>query len=451
MQPRYIFVNGVMQINPAYQADGTQAAPQAAPVQNPALAIVSSPAHIADAMQAQQAATGAPMVVAPTTVQSMQMMQDPAFLARFNAPQPLDGSVMLDGLTNIFSRYEIPVGMMHKLMALSQFHLNFMIDDSGSMASETDAPIKEATKYIRDRYDRDGHRARHNKNMTRWEEAQDRLHVIIDMLQYVPVLSIKIHFLNNPLVLTLQQQGHMPADFVAEAHKAVLGAFDQFKQGGTPIYGKLKQAFECAEPNTMHYLFTDGEPSDASPEEVTELMVKRRHPELHPLTLVTCTNSNEADWMKDAEAKAKYASEIDDYRAEKKEVQSKQGKTFPFSRGFWLICQLVAAINPYDLDALDEKYPMTKKTMNELMGRVLTPEEYNYYFTHHPRRDKFMPKFAQFAREDIIAYQIIKPERNVHHMQWMSMYAAQPAQAPAAVPAPSQPMQPRGPGSYGQY
>lgn len=57
-----------------------------------------------------------------------------------------------------------------------------------------------------------------------------------------------------------------------------------------------------------------------------------------------------------------------------------QGKAFPFSFGFWLIGAICAAFNPHDLDALDESAPMTKQTLDNLMGYQMSPQEYQYYF-----------------------------------------------------------------------
>jgi hypothetical protein len=37
-----------------------------------------------------------------------------------------------------------------------------------------------------------------------------------------------------------------------------------------------------------------------------------------------------------------------------------QGEAIPYSFGFYLVCHLVAALNPTDLDALDESVPFTK-------------------------------------------------------------------------------------------
>ena len=54
--------------------------------------------------------------------------------------------------------------------------------------------------------------------MTRWEEAQDRLHVLMDLLAYVPTQQIRLSFLNHPDIICLQRQGRSPLDFKNYAH-----------------------------------------------------------------------------------------------------------------------------------------------------------------------------------------------------------------------------------------
>ena len=57
-----------------------------------------------------------------------------------------------------------------------------------------------------------------------------------------------------------------------------------------------------------------------------------------------------------------------------------QGVALPYSKGFHLICQLVAAMNPEDLDAMDESIPFTKFTLDNLLGVVHNEQTYKHYF-----------------------------------------------------------------------
>jgi len=65
---------------------------------------------------------------------------------------------------------------------------------------------------------------------------------------------------------------------------------------------------------------------------------------------------------------------------EAREVLRDQGEALPFSKGFHLICQLVAAMNPDDLDAMDESVPFTKFTLDNLLGVVSNDKSYQHYF-----------------------------------------------------------------------
>lgn len=116
-------------------------------------------------------------------------------------------------------------------------------------------------------------------------------------------------------------------------------------------------------------LFT-GQPSDKPIEMVANLIKFRQNPAANPVTLLSCSDEDgEVEWMKVIEEEAPFCSELDDYVAEKAEVLADQGSAFPFTKGMWIISMLVGAINPYDLDAMDENLPFTKATLDDLLGR----------------------------------------------------------------------------------
>lgn len=73
--------------------------------------------------------------------------------------------------------------------------------------------------------------------------------------------------------------------------------------GGTPTLQTLRNGFEEAshhEEPTLHYLFTDGVPSDSTVDNLKSFIKNRAHPEKNPLTLISCTNEDsECEWMKE--------------------------------------------------------------------------------------------------------------------------------------------------------
>jgi len=85
---------------------------------------------------------------------------------------------------------------------------------------------------------------------------------------------------------------------------------------------------------------------------------------------------------------APYCSESDDFDDEAREVYKDQGAALPYSKGFHIICQLVAAMSPDDLDAMDESIPFTKFTMDNLLGVVSNEASYKHYFENFQKAQK---------------------------------------------------------------
>lgn len=252
---------------------------------------------------------------------------------------------------------------------------------------------------------------------------EDRLHIFIEMLAYIPSGPITLTFLNRKDIVVLDRASKTPEQFAEYAHEKISALFISPPAGRTPMLQNLTQMFAQSSGKTMHYVLTDGEPSDATAKQVAKLVLDRQNPQDNPLTFLSCTNQDsEAQWMKDIEEVAPFTAELDDFGDEKVEVMNDQGPTFPYSKGFWLLSNLVAAINPDDLDALDESVPFTKCTMETLMGRALSQQEYDAYFGQHPAIDmevqldpnsllaKYRAQFAQhyqqFCRTDIVSGQI---------------------------------------------
>ena len=63
----------------------------------------------------------------------------------------------------------------------------------------------------------------------------------------------------------------------------------------------------------------------------------------------------------DIEEVAPYCSEFDDFENEVKEIRADHGHFLPYTPVIHLALQLVAAMFPNDLDALDESVPLTKR------------------------------------------------------------------------------------------
>jgi hypothetical protein len=149
--------------------------------------------------------------------------------------------------------------------------------------------------------------------------------------------------------------------------------------------------------------------------------------------------------MKDCEEVAPYCSESDDFDDERREVVGDQGVALPYTRGFWLVCQLVAAMNPDDLDAMDESVPFTKTTLDNLLGHVSSLESYRYYWDNflqaqasrtvsrengHPSPTDVLKKRQRWNYEDFVRAPLARdiPQVQQFHQQMMQLTSS--SQAP---------------------
>jgi hypothetical protein len=253
-------------------------------------------------------------------------------------------------------------------MFLSEFHiLEFIIDDSGSMQCTTDTndPVTR-------------------KPLTRWQEAQMRLKEMIEILAYVPFNCIVIEFLNRRDQIVLTRQRRTPMDFMFDAIAQIESVFARGPAGTTPALEKLQASLHRGQGKSIaRYFFGDGVPNggERAQREIVTILKNRQDPAANPITFISCTNEDDqVEWMKDAEEIVPYCSESDDFKDESVEVLRDQGAALPYTKGFHLICMLVAAMNPDDLDAMDESVPFTKYTLDNLLGIEHEAPSYRYYF-----------------------------------------------------------------------
>jgi hypothetical protein len=257
---------------------------------------------------------------------------------------------------------------LKQLMMLSDYQaLEFIIDDSGSMQCAT---------YKKDPVT--------HQTMSRWKEAQLRLKEMIEILAYVPFGQIVVEFLNRRDHITLTRQGRAPAVFMQDAYNQIDAVFARGPVGTTPALEKIQQSLIRGQGMSIaRYFFGDGMPNGGvlAQKEILKILRHRQDPAGNPITFISCTDEDDqVEWMKDAEEVCPYCSESDDFEAESLEVMRNQGVALPYTKGFHLICTLVAAMSPNDLDAMDESVPFTKNTLDNLLGIQHPEESYRYYF-----------------------------------------------------------------------
>ncbi|CAJ1960078.1 unnamed protein product [Cylindrotheca closterium] len=340
--------------------------PSKRPRSSISLPIVSKMADhekINDVIAAREKTNG--IRLAESSAAAMEMIKEDSEISENIGMTP---DTMLNELGAVLSKYEVPMGLMNKLMMLSEFEvLKFMIDDAGSMAL-CDSNMRGSIK----------------APLSRWNEAQGRLKELLEILAYVPFHQITIEFLNRSTTISLERNGRNPAAFLADAIAQVDEEFAKPPAGTSLFLERLTQSLtESPGIKIARWYFGDGKPQggDTAQEQIVNLVMNRDNPAGNPITFVSCTNvDDDVEWMKDLEEIAPFCSEYDDYQTEAGEVLRDQGMAMPYSKGFHLVGTLVAAINPDDLDAMDESVPFTKTTLDNLLGIQHTEEMYRHYF-----------------------------------------------------------------------
>jgi len=367
-QPKkYVKINGIMKLNPEYKRwkdaqsgpSNTPPVPVAAAVSANALPVVSSMEDYAEMND-----NIGEIPLAESTNATIEMIQEPEIAAEAG----MEADEMIDKLGELLAKYEIPIGLLNKLMMFSEFEsLEFIIDDSGSMTLQTDSFDPQT-----------------RRPYTRWAEAQMRLKEMIEVIAFVPFQQLGIEFLNRRDRINIVRGNQSPETVKNEAFSQIDAIFRRGPSGSTPAYEKLQESLLRGQGrNIVRWFFGDGVPNGGTHaiQKIIHALKTRPVPEQNPITFISCTNEDEAvEWMKDAEEVAPYCSESDDYSDEAQEVKRDQGIALPYTKGFHLICQLVAAMNPDDLDAMDESIPFTKWSLDNLLGIVHNEESYRHYF-----------------------------------------------------------------------
>jgi hypothetical protein len=205
---------------------------------------------------------------------------------------------------------------------------------------------------------------------------------MMTVLAYVPFKKVRICYLNRCDVIEARREGVTPQDFLHNVNSKIEQIFRTQPSGSTPFLERIRHSLSQS-GSIARYFLGDGQPNggQTSIEQIKQLVADRRAPQDNPITFFSISeNDEDVEWMKELEEVAPFVAEFDDYQSEAQEVLGDQGQAFPFTKGFYLVGSLVAAMNPEDLDAMDESVPFTSSTLNNLLGVDYSEREYQYYF-----------------------------------------------------------------------
>jgi len=225
---------------------------------------------------------------------------------------------------NIISKkYEIDACHNENIMELANYHIYFLIDDSGSMNYNTNIS-------------------------TRWSELKIMVKNLTELCNSVNPYGVNILFINKLETYNITNYYDINNILLFEP------------SGSTPTCSKLQRIFDIpSELPKLIVLFTDGCPTmpNSGTSDVNNFynLMKNRNAEHNRVSIIVCTdNDDDVAFLNRIDNEAKYVDVVDDYNSEKKEIMQKQGNNFPFSRGDYLIKSLLGPINPI-YDYFDEK------------------------------------------------------------------------------------------------
>lgn len=400
---------GIPELTPEYQAKRT--------IHPSSLISGARPLAIATTLEEQIAIAMLTNKGIPQEFQTaLKVVQHSAYIRGIGAIPGIDNKIIINSLTQFFSYYEIPAGLLVKLTALEGIRLHFKIDDNDSMNNDSSVLSPNASPYMRDHIDRN------QKYLTRWEEVEGRLHLLLELLAYIPTAEIILSRFDTPTqkgaCVILSREEKSPVAFMEEAHAQIRALFHEKPRNSKPMLEHIRSLMNEANTyhektsRTMHYVFSDGK-SNKSLEEMIQIKELLESSELNPLTFLACSNNpQDYEWMHLLKLVTPGITTISDFKKEQTKVLLSQGYAFPYSKGYWLLCNLLTALFPNDLGALAEHVPLTKNTLDTLMGRILMRKEYAHYFGLHPNMDTFAHECNQFVTTerlgDIRSVQIFK-------------------------------------------
>ena len=214
-------------------------------------------------------------------------------------------------------QFDINDEMKEDLNVLSEFHLVFIIDDSGSMSVRT------------------------NANESRWQELTRTVSNIVLVAQpYCP--SADIAFLNNTHLNDVYRPDQVP-DLLLSIRP----------HGATPLLSALRVCLrEAALRNsrTLLVVCTDGEPTDGSRNILCELL-KNRDCFRVPICFVACADDEHAiSYLNCLDVIVPYVAIIDDFLSEATKVRLARGTRITRSEysALILLAAIMAKYDEYD-------------------------------------------------------------------------------------------------------
>lgn len=278
-------------------------------------------------------------VVVPNSSLSSASFQQPSM----QKPQPMHSTAAIPDsrrrqLEAILQRFEISIVDAQDLTLLEDYRIMVIADDSGSMNNASAPP---------------GQRVLGQKSMSRWQELQQTLSMIVQIGACLDPQGVDLYFLNRPGILRLQS-----AD-----DPRYRQAFATDASGSTPLTRVLLQlAAQCitsTERPILLVILTDGEPDEGACHFTYELrrLVKKENTRCtFRVQIMACTDDDSAvGWLNAVDDELSEVDVTDDYHSEMLEVLKRRPGRF--TRGDWCMKALLGPVSQKfdDMDSRKRK------------------------------------------------------------------------------------------------
>ena len=285
-----------------------------------------------------------PATYPPATYPTTDSTLYPTYATYSNPAEPSNSTnktTRLAKFDSLIRKHEINPDYAIKLRQLEGFEIVIICDDSGSMNTPVTNPS------IKD----------HNDLPSRWDELKKTVKTIVDIAGVLDKTGVDVYFLNRPGVKNVTEFAMLEPYFATDPE-----GYTPIVQVFTQVLNDMKQIL--SEKKLLIILATDGEPTTPSGQTssggVTEKakfynLLKGRQPiDRIYTTILACTDDDSViSYLQNWDTTIPNLDVVDDFHTVKNNVIKKQGQTYNFTFGDYVVKTLLGSMDKF-FDEIDE-------------------------------------------------------------------------------------------------
>lgn len=248
------------------------------------------------------------------------------------------GTPDMNKLQNVLERFQISVAEANDLVALQDYEIVAIADDSGSMSCGA-TPVDQ--------------RILGQPSPSRWDELKDTLALIVEMGACFDASGLDIYFLNRKPIKNVK----------SASDRSFVDAFRTGPAGSTPLTETLRTVAQACggEKPVLLFILTDGQPNGGTPafrQELSRLVKKQSTQHTFKVQIMACTDDEAAvGYLDEIDRDFPEIDTTDDYYSEMKQVLKDARKVSKFSRADWCMKAMLGPVSA-KFDGWDEPAPL---------------------------------------------------------------------------------------------